>query len=116
MTKFVSVLPAAVAIVALATLASAGVVVEEQQIVGQPNGKQVTRMRTVMIEGDKQKSIIDDGKRTVITDLGKGTMTMLDDRRKTYVEIPFPPKQAGTGASSPTIGFKKTGGHDKILG
>jgi hypothetical protein len=119
MRKFASILPA-VAIQALAAITQAGVVVDEQQIIDQPSGNKVTRARTVMIEGDKQKSIIDNGNRTVITDLGKGTMTMVDGTRKTYVEFPFPPKggsmMAMQGGVSPTISFKKTGGHDKIIG
>jgi hypothetical protein len=119
MKKLALLLPA-VAIMALVTVAAAGVIVDEQQTVGQANGKQVTRMRTVMIEGDKQKSIIDNGDRTVITDLGKGTMMMVDGKHKTYVELPFPPKGKGAaamqGAGSPTISFKKTGGHDKLIG
>jgi len=119
MKKFASVLPA-VAIVAFAAIASAGVVVDEKQIIDQPDGNKVTRTRTVMIEGDKQKSIIDNGNRTVITDLGKGTMMMVDGTRKTYVEFPFPPQGGGMaamqGVVSPTISFKKTGGHDKIIG
>jgi Domain of unknown function (DUF4412) len=119
MKQFASLLPT-VAMLALAAIANAGVVVDEQQVIDQVNGNKVTRSRTVMIEGDKQKSIIDNGQRTVITDLGKGTMTMVDGAHKTYVEFPFPPK--GTGASAmqsgvtPTISFKKTGGHDKIMG
>jgi hypothetical protein len=119
MKKFASVLPA-VAILAFAAIAGAGVIVDEQQIIDQPNGNKVTRARTVMIEGDKQKSIIDNGNRTVITDLGKGTMMMVDGTRKTYVEFPFPPKGGGMaalqGGLSPTISFKRTGGHDKIIG
>lgn len=119
MKKSASVLPAVV-IVAFAAIANAGVVVDEQQIVNRPGGNKVTRSRTVMIEGDKQKSIIDNGNRTIITDLGKGTMTVVDGTRKTYIEFPFPPKggsmAAMQGAVSPTISFKKTGGHDKIIG
>jgi hypothetical protein len=112
---------AAGALVLLAgpALLHAGVVVDEQQIVDQPNGK-VTRDRTVMIEGDKQKSLVENGSRSVVTDLGKGTMTMIDATRKTYVEIPFPPKNgpmAGmAGGVVPTVNFKKTGAHEKIIG
>ena len=118
MKKFGSVL-IAIATLAVAAVAGAGVVVDEQQTVDELNGMRVSRTRTVMIEGDKQKSIIDNGARTVITDLGKGTMTMLDGQRKTYVEVPFPPKGASTamqGGLSPTISFKRTGGHENIIG
>jgi hypothetical protein len=119
MKKLAFVLPW-IAILAFVAVAGAGVVVEEQQVIDQPNGQKVNRSRTVMIEGDKQKSIIDNGKRSVITDLGKGTMTMVDGARKTYFEFPFPPKGRNFAAMqaglSPTISFKKTGGHDKIIG
>jgi hypothetical protein len=119
MKKFASALPAIVVFVFAATV-SAGVIVDEQQIINPPNGNQVVRTRTVMIEGDKQKSIIGNGERSVITDLGKGTMTMVDGTHKTYVEFPFPPNGKGAsampGAMSPTISFKKTGGHAKLIG
>jgi hypothetical protein len=119
MKKFAPVLPA-IAIVAFAAIAFAGVVVDEQQSIDEINGTRINRPRTVMIDGDKQKSILDKGIRTIITDLDKGTMTMLDGRRKTYVEIPFPPKGPGGAAmqtgQSPTVSFKKTGGHEKIIG
>ena len=119
MKKFASAW-SVVAIVALAAIADAGVVIDEQQVIEQPNGNKVTRASTVMIEGDKQKRIVDNGNRTIITDLGKGTMTMVDGTRKSYVEFPFPPKggsmAAMQGGVTPTINFKKTGGHDKIIG
>lgn len=118
MKKLTAVVPA-VAILMLTALASAGVVVDEQQTIDQPGGNKVTRPRTVMIEGNRQKSIIDNGVRSVITDLGNGTMTMVDGRRKTYVVFPFPSGQgmpAAQGGASPTISFKKTGGQDKIIG
>jgi hypothetical protein len=119
MKKFASALPA-IAILAFATMAGAGVVVDEQQIIDQPDGNKITRTRTVMIEGDKQKSVIGNGERSVITDLGKGTMMMVDGQHKIYVEFPFPPKGGDTaamsGAVAPTISFKKTGGHDKLIG
>jgi hypothetical protein len=119
MNKFASVL-LAIAIPAFATTVAAGVVVDEQQTINQPGGNSVTRTRTVMIEGDKQKSILGNGERSIITDLGKGTMAVVDGTHKTYVEFPFPPKGGGAsaaaGAMSPTISFKKTGSHDKIIG
>jgi hypothetical protein len=118
MKKIVSILPW-IAILAFVALARAGVVVDEQQIIDQPSGQKVNRSRTVMIEGDKQKSIIENGKRTVITDLGKGTMTMLDGSRKTYVQFPFPPKgnmAAMQAGMAPTISFKKTGAHETLIG
>jgi hypothetical protein len=118
--KKLAAIAATAMVLAGAVLAYAGVVVDEQQIVDQPNGGKITRSRTVMIEGSRQKSLIDNGNRTVITDLTKGTMTMLDKPRKSYVEFPFPPRTgplaAVQGNMLPTVSFKKTGARDKILG
>ena len=119
MKKFASVL-SAVALGALAALAEAGVVVDEQETID--FGNNVTRVHTVMIEGNKQKSIFDNGNQTVITDLDKGIMIMMmvDGAHKTYMEFPFPPR-AGllvdmAAGMSPYIGFKKAGGRDNIIG
>jgi len=87
MKKFGSLL--AVAILAVAAIADAGVVVDEQQVIDQLSGHKVTRARTVMIEGDKQKSIIENGNRNVILYLGKVSMMTLEARHKTYAEITF---------------------------
>src|SRR5581483_813865 len=110
MKKFASALPA-LAVLLLAATVCAGVVVDEQQAIDQPGGNSVVRTRTVMIEGDKQKSIIGNGERSVITDLGKGTMTMVDTTHKAYVEFPFPLNRKGAsampGTKSSTISFKK---------
>jgi len=117
--KMLASILSAVTVMLFAAMAGAGVVVDEQQTIEQPGGKKMVRARSVMIEGDKQKSIIDDGKRIVITDLGKGTMIMVDPAQKAYVEFPFPPSgspSAMQGAISPTITFKKTGAHDTIIG
>jgi hypothetical protein len=118
--KFASIIRCAVFLIAFAAVANAGVVVDEQQTFDQINGGKITRSRTVMIQGDKQKSIIDNGTRAVITDLGKGTVTMIDMSHKTYVELPFPPKPRSTtamqGEIGPTISFKKTGGNSKLIG
>ena len=118
MRKF-EVLFWAVVILIAPALCHAGVVVDEQEIISQPGANNITRNRTVMIEGDKQKSILDNGKRTIITDLGKGTMTVMDGSRKTYVEVPFPPKRKPgiMFTDTPlTIIFKKTGAHQNIIG
>ena len=118
MKKLAALAAGAFLTLAGSALVHAGVIVDEQQIVDQPNGNKVTRDRTVMIEGDKQKSVIDNGNRSVVTNLGKGTMTMIDSARKSYVEFPFPPKNgpmAGmAGGVLPTVNFKKTGAHEKM--
>jgi hypothetical protein len=120
MKKIAALAAVVVMMLAGSALVHAGVVVDEQQVVDQPNGNKITQARTVMIEGDRQKSFIDNGDRTVITDLGKGTMTMVDSARKIYVEFPFPPKSgpmaAMSGSATPTVTFKRTGARDKVIG
>ena len=44
----------------------------------------------MMIEGNKQKMIIEGG-RAVIFDLDKGTMEIIDPAQKNYMDAPFPP-------------------------
>ena len=46
--------------------------------------------QTMMIQGNKQKTIIDGG-RTIITDLDKGTTVVINPTQKSYFERPFPP-------------------------
>jgi Domain of unknown function (DUF4412) len=118
--KKLAAIAATALILAVAAMAQAGVVVDERQIVDQPNGTKLTRTRTVLIEGNKQKSIIDDGSRSIITNLNNGTMTIVDKPRKSYVQFPFPPRSgplaAMQGNMMPTINFKKTGAHETMLG
>lgn len=100
--------------------AFAGVVVDEQQTVDRGDGKPVVHSRVVMIQGNKQKSIMEGGAQTIVTDLDNGTMTMINAQHKAYVQVPFPPNgpmaamMRGQGASS--MHFKKTGGHQTIAG
>jgi hypothetical protein len=119
MKMLLSILPP-IATILLAAVAGAGIVIDEQQTLEQLGGKKLTRARTVEIEGNRQKSIVDNGKRMVITDLDKGVMVMIDSVRKAYVEFPFPPNGGGPAAMqgpvSPTISFKKTGGRATIIG
>jgi hypothetical protein len=118
MRKF-EVLFWAVAILTAPTLCHAGVVVDEQEIINQPGPNNITRNLTFMIEGDRQKSILDNGKRTIIIDLVPGMMTVLDGIHKTYVEGPFPPKRKPSimfTDTPSTIIFRKTGAHQNIIG
>ena len=110
----------AMVILTAPALCHAGVVVDEQEIISQPGAYNITRNLTFMIEGDRQKSILDNGKRTIIVDLGKGTMTVMDGSRKTYVEVPFPPKGKPRSAmitdAPSTIIYRKTGVRQNIIG
>jgi hypothetical protein len=95
MNKYLAALVAAIALVASGfTTASAGVVMSETEtmVSGQPNGKTPPpRQQTMMIQGNKQKTVIDGG-RTIITDLDKGTTLIINPAQKTYFERPFPPQ------------------------
>ena len=94
-------------------LASAGVVVSEEQTVDQGNGKPMTQNVTVMVQGNKQRTAVGDN--AMILDLDKGTRTVINSACKAYVQMPFPPSIPNQGAMPP-VAFKKTGGHQKIAG
>jgi hypothetical protein len=116
MKKFAAAL-AALAIFAGATVVHAGVVVTEEEVIDQGNGTPVTRNRTVMIQGNKQKMVTD--RTQVVTDLDSGKMYLMSPEKKQYVEMPFPP--AGPMAQMmaqrmSTLSFKKTGGSKTISG
>jgi hypothetical protein len=116
---------AALAVIALLTSATAraGVVFEEQEVMAQgpaPGGHAPPpRQRTVMVQGDKEKMVIDKF-RSVIIDIDKGTMMIVTANNKTYMESPFPPKGAESQAlrqyMSADFNFKKTGTSRTILG
>jgi Domain of unknown function (DUF4412) len=108
---------AALVIVAGASAAIAGVVVTEKEVVDQGNGKSVTHMRTVMIQGNKQKMVTD--RAEVVTDLDSDTMYLMNPETKKYIEVPFPPKGPMAKMMSQrmsTLSFKKTGGSQTISG
>ena len=116
MKKFAATF-AALMIFAGSSAAHAGVVVTEQEVIDQGNGQPVTRSRTVMIQGNKQKMVTD--RAQVVTDLDNGTMYLMNPEKKQYVEVPFPPSgpmaQMMTQRMS-TLSFKKTGGSKTING
>ena len=108
---------AALAIFAGSTAAHAGVVVTEQEVTDQGAGQPVTRNRTVMIQGNKQKMVTD--RAQVVTDLDRGTMYLMNPEKKQYVEMPFPPKGPMAQMMSQrmsTLNFKKTGGSKTVSG
>ena len=111
-------LAALVTFLMLAGVSRAGVVVEEQQVSDRGAGTPITHKITVMVQGNKQKSIIDDGKQTLITDLDKGTRMMVNDARKMYVEMPFPPQNMPkpSAANAAGLTFKKTGSSQTLAG
>jgi uncharacterized protein DUF4412 len=107
---------AALAICAASTGVHAGVVVTEQEVIDQGNGHPVTRNRTVMIQGNKQKMVTD--RAQVVTDLDNGKMYLINPEKKQYVEMPFPPQGPMAQMMAQrmsTLSFKKTGGPSKTI-
>ncbi|HEX3408772.1 MAG TPA: DUF4412 domain-containing protein [Candidatus Binataceae bacterium] len=108
---------AALVIFAGSGIARAGVVVTEQEVIDQGNGKPVTRNRTVMIQGNKQKMVTE--RAQVVTDLDTGKMFLMNPEKKQYVEVPFPPSGAMAqmmNQKMSTLSFKKTGASKTING
>lgn len=99
-----------------ATTASAGVVISQEMVFGNPASEHKFD-QTVMIQGHKQKIIT--GDREVIIDVDAGKMYLINPAGKQSVELPFPP--GGVLARSMMLGglsteFKKTGGTHKVAG
>ncbi len=116
MKKSIAAIVAALMLAALGA-AHAGVVVDEQETMEQGAGHTVTRQRTVMIQGNKQKMVTD--RMQVITDLDKGVMYLVNPAQKQYMEMPFPPQGPMARMMSDrmsTLNFKKSGGKKTILG
>lgn len=108
----------AVAILAMgAAAANAGVILDQETTANVQTGA-ASNKRTIMIEGNKQKVI--NGRHTVITDLDRGLMIMIDPASKTYMEMPFPPTgrlaAMMQGSGSFKINFKKTDKQKTVSG
>ena len=71
--------------------AAAGVVITQKQHVSSGANSRDTE-QTISVQGDKQKMVTE--RRTMIIDLGKGMMFVLDPSTKTYFQMEFPPKGA----------------------
>jgi len=123
MNKGIVMTAAALAVLASAIApAAAGVVITETEsmVSGAPNGQTPPpHQRTIMIEGKKQKMLLDGG-RAVIFDIDKSTMDIIDPAQKNYIEMGFPPR----GPMSQTVGgpgmrieqFSKAGTSRTIAG
>jgi Domain of unknown function (DUF4412) len=74
--------------------------------------------QTISVQGNKQKMVTE--RHTIITDLDKGKLYVLDPNAKTYFEVPFPPKgQMAMMMASNTaaaMNFKKAGTTRAIAG
>jgi hypothetical protein len=109
-------------VVAASAPARAGVVITETEslVSGAPNGQTPQpRERTMMIEGNKQKMVME-GNRSVIFDMDKGTMDIIDPAQKNYIEAPFPPRgMMAQGIGGPGLHasqFTKTGNSRTVAG
>lgn len=95
-----------------------GGVVMTQQIVTNSGGQTMTDNRTVMVQGDKQK--VEMRGQTIVLDLDRGKMLVINPSAKSYTELPFPP--TGPMASMMQnvggidLDFKKTGGAQTLSG
>ena len=115
MKKFAAAF-ATLAIIAGSGAAHAGVVVTEQEVIDQGTGQPLIHKRIVMIQGNKQKMIIDHAQ-VVVTDLDNGMMYLMNPEKKQYVEMPFPPKgPMAKLMSQGTLNFKKTGNSKTVSG
>jgi len=123
MHRTIASLLAATALVASASApARAGVVITETESVvsGAPGGQTPQpRERTLMIEGNKQKMVMEGG-RAVIFDIDKSTMDIIDPAQKNYIEAPFPPRgmmaQGIGGPGMHASQFTKTGNSRTVAG
>jgi hypothetical protein len=122
MSKYLAAVAAAIGLVASGfATATAGVVISETETFqGGPVGKMTqTRERTMMIDGNKEKMILDDG-RLIITDLDKAKIVMVNPKRKMYIESPFPPPglmaQGIGGPGMHASQFTKAGTTRTVLG
>ena len=110
-------LVAATTLAMTALPATAGVVItQKQHVTSGTNARDAEQ--TIFVQGNKQKMVTE--RHTIITDLDKGMMSVLDPKTKTYFEIPFPPKgQMATMMASSTaaaMNFKKAGTTREVAG
>lgn len=103
------------ALLALTTTAMAGVILDQEVTSEGPFGSSNTK-RTLQIQGHQQKVL--NAKNSVITDLDRGVMILIDPAKKTYTEMPFPPSHfsMNQAAGSFRVKFKKTGKHQTANG
>jgi len=97
--------------------AAAGVVITQKQHVSSGTNARDSE-QTISVQGNKQKMVTE--RHTIITDLDKGVMYVLDPTAKSYFEIEFPPKgpMAAMMAASQNaaMNFKKAGTTRKVAG
>jgi hypothetical protein len=110
-------LVAATALAMTALPATAGVVItQKQHVTSGTNSRDAEQ--TISVQGNKQKMVTE--RHTIITDLDKGSMYVLDPKAKTYFQIPFPPKgqmaMMMASSTAAAMNFKKAGTTREIAG
>ena len=101
----------------ISAAAHAGVVLQETETIDRGNGKPETQDRTVMVQGNKQKTVT--ARSQVVIDLDKGSMYVINPGSKAYVEMAFPPagKMGQMMAQRmAAMDFQKTGKHSTVAG
>jgi hypothetical protein len=111
MTRTLHLVAAAALCAALgATQARAGVVITQSVTAADEKGGSRTVTQTLLIEGNRSKSVMTGG--ATITDLDKKTMTILDTEAKTATEVPIdsygPLMSAALSGEFKPTGTKKT--------
>jgi hypothetical protein len=110
-------LVAGVTLAMTAMPAAAGVVITQKQHVSTGAQSRDT-VQTISVQGNKQKMVTE--RHTIITDLDKGMMYVLDPASKTYFEIEFPPQgqmaAMMAASTSAAMNFKKSSNQRKIAG
>jgi hypothetical protein len=115
--KKLTALLAGMALAITALPAAAGVVITQKQHV--TNGKNSRDSeQTISVQGNKQKEV--DERRTLIADLDKGMIYIVDPKDKSYFEMEFPPKgpmaQTMAASTAAAMNFKKAGTSREIAG
>jgi hypothetical protein len=97
--------------------AAAGVVITQKQHVTSGTNTRDSE-QTISVQGNRQKMVTE--RHTIITDLDKGMMYVLDPKAKTYFEIEFPPKgpmaQMMAASQNSAMNFKAAGTTRDIAG
>ena len=115
--RTLSALFAASVFLLVAAAANAGVVLQEKETIDHGNGQPETQDRTVMVQGNQQKTVT--ARSEVLIDLDKGAMYVISPERKAYVQMAFPPEgKMGQMMAQrmAAMDFKKTGKHKTIAG
>jgi hypothetical protein len=94
---------------------TAGVIVEEQSMREGGIGDSANNKVTLMLQGNQEKSVSDDGQ-TVIIDLDNDSTTVLNAKNHTYTIYSLSSKGTPSLASINPVQFKKSGEHKVIAG